>query len=882
MASLANYVFTLVLDKDDANGNNVGKNVPIQIRTADAAANLVTIYSDADGLNPINQETSVTNSLGKFSFWAERGLYQVYVNNQPNEIIPVNGFVTYDSLEITDIGQSAQEVEDAKDQALIDIQSDVDEVDSAKSNALNVVIPGYVQDVQDRADQADNQIESIVTNTQDLAEAKLDDVGFIYKDPETFATGSTLSGNAEALLWSVDDGGNGEYYRWTGAFPKVVPANSTPASTGGVDEGAWKATGYSSLKQELASSDADKGALLVKRATVNVASVADLKASPATLGTIIETRGYYSSDDGGANKYIVVPAATGTDDGGSYIDMDSGLQAKGLFQSNVSAEQFGAVGDGVANDTLAFESLSLFSNGRMIVLRGGATYLVDSVSFPANCTLITNGAKFVFSGVGAGTNQRVINVSGSGHFRATEIRVEVPTGIVHQNMVSVSASTVNIDRIEAISADQQAYGNELLDGAVSITGDIVNVGSYQITNSDRAFIINGCRSVEVGAGEINSYRLGIWIENCDTIKIKEPVVKTASPNANFDPGNNGILMAKVRDVYIQKPIIEDAGEHGIRVGGGGGFNSDNITIDRPKVLRPGRNGIKIRPDEANKANNVWILFPEVVDAGFGSTASGNNKNGLLLERCVYATVIEPRIIKDQRAVSAVRGIECFDVNNIRIVGGYVYDPAENSLFVTSVGNDDSGSTIYKDINDLSVSAGFRSSTAGQSGILVDYQNAKLRNLDIDCVVTDSGNFGFELRDDSGLGAIQQRGSLKIRSNGDSSGAYGGSGLEQSRMLIDVASSVIEGFVGSDGVTGNNLPHNVSISKVATGIYDIVHNLGFGDSNLIPNIIAYDANVYPSIIANADINTLRVRFKTGGGTDFDTDFFFEIRSNGRSY
>lgn len=58
-----------------------------------------------------------------------------------------------------------------------------------------------------------------------------------------FNTGGTLSASDQyrAVLWP-SPAGDGLYYFWAGAFPKIIPAGSTPASTGGVGAGAWLPT----------------------------------------------------------------------------------------------------------------------------------------------------------------------------------------------------------------------------------------------------------------------------------------------------------------------------------------------------------------------------------------------------------------------------------------------------------------------------------------------------------------------------------------------------------------------------------------------------------------------------------------------------------------
>lgn len=56
-----------------------------------------------------------------------------------------------------------------------------------------------------------------------------------YRKRRSFVAGFTLTNAREVLLYDVD----GNYYQWKGTLPKVVPANSTPATTGGVSATTW-------------------------------------------------------------------------------------------------------------------------------------------------------------------------------------------------------------------------------------------------------------------------------------------------------------------------------------------------------------------------------------------------------------------------------------------------------------------------------------------------------------------------------------------------------------------------------------------------------------------------------------------------------------------
>ncbi|MCK6958252.1 hypothetical protein L8Q53_07770 [Enterobacter kobei] len=81
--------------------------------------------------------------------------------------------------------------------------------------------------------------------------------GYVILTGKTFTTGATINNPNEVLLNTAD----GEYYKWTGSFasgPKVVPANSAPASTGGIAPGAWLGLGDASLRAALAEPDGQK------------------------------------------------------------------------------------------------------------------------------------------------------------------------------------------------------------------------------------------------------------------------------------------------------------------------------------------------------------------------------------------------------------------------------------------------------------------------------------------------------------------------------------------------------------------------------------------------------------------------------------------------
>lgn len=98
-------------------------------------------------------------------------------------------------------------------------------------------------------DYATNQVTGQVQKTMP---AILRDIGF---EPASFdfTTGGTLTttDRNKAVLWPLVDGGDGDWYYWEGALPKVIPAASSPLTTGDIAEGAWRPVGDITLRSEI-------------------------------------------------------------------------------------------------------------------------------------------------------------------------------------------------------------------------------------------------------------------------------------------------------------------------------------------------------------------------------------------------------------------------------------------------------------------------------------------------------------------------------------------------------------------------------------------------------------------------------------------------------
>lgn len=92
---------------------------------------------------------------------------------------------------------------------------------------------------------------------------------------KTFIAGAVLTSPRDEIL-------SGNYRLvWTGAFPKTVPPNSSPVSTGGIGAGRWAYTSDAAIRQEMASGDEGLGADMFQ--TSFGVSVGEAMRAPAVI-----------------------------------------------------------------------------------------------------------------------------------------------------------------------------------------------------------------------------------------------------------------------------------------------------------------------------------------------------------------------------------------------------------------------------------------------------------------------------------------------------------------------------------------------------------------------------------------------------------------------
>lgn len=173
-------------------------------------------------------------------------------------------------------------------------------------------------DARDRSDNSENldlAVNSLALTFEDRFGVTRDTLEGVYQKSAyyragTFDAGYTLTNNRQTLAY-----GNVEY-SWSGAFPKVVAAGTTPETTGGIGAGAWVDRTQETLKLALLSNSGSSivntstGYTVEERLASSESAIA-MKANTADVNTALSAKANVNSiKKGGLTQSISDGALT--------------------------------------------------------------------------------------------------------------------------------------------------------------------------------------------------------------------------------------------------------------------------------------------------------------------------------------------------------------------------------------------------------------------------------------------------------------------------------------------------------------------------------------------------------------------------------------------
>ncbi|HHT2979315.1 hypothetical protein CVE39_04445 [Enterobacter cloacae complex sp.] len=213
-----------------------------------------------------------------------------------------------------------------------------------------------------------------------LAQQAISQFGYITLD--SFEDGNTLTLPNQVLRLDA----TGEYYRWDGPLPKMVPEGSTPESTGGVGIGKWLSVGDASLRSQLASVT---GFNLVGQ----VPDVTTLRnTEPTTASQRILLREYTAGTGyGGGQLRAVLDGSSYTDNGVTVFKTTGGAAWIRVNADVITSFMAGTVPDnGVTDNTDAINRF--LQSGKNLVMGDGVFSHSGQISLQTGISLDLSGA----------------------------------------------------------------------------------------------------------------------------------------------------------------------------------------------------------------------------------------------------------------------------------------------------------------------------------------------------------------------------------------------------------------------------------------------------------------------------------------------------------
>lgn len=330
---------------------------------------------------------------------------------------------------------------------------------------------------------------------------------------------------------------------------------------------------------------------------------------------------------------LFMAATTGASSGNGAAAVARTLADR--FADVVNVLDFGAVGNGVADDTAAIQAFfNALGTGKVGDIGGGQTFLFTQISIPSNVNLRGNS---VFRSNGSTVIGSQVTIAGS--FTAEALNFTTVGTETNFDFLIFTGSNYEIGSI-TLKSDTQRTGT----GGITLGNTTSNFwcGKIETKNIARPIAVGGgvnpsphTSNIHFGDISIDTYIRGIYFYNCRNWSIRNAEVKGKDSRASVTPGHNAILIEASKDFQIGSLQLEDSGEHTFRIGGSQAFlagsQTERGTIGSIYSRNAGACGVKINPANSG-CSNVSINEIIVLDCGRDGVATigypAGNQDGL--------------------------------------------------------------------------------------------------------------------------------------------------------------------------------------------------------------------------------------------------------------
>ena len=441
-------------------------------------------------------------------------------------------------------------------------------------------------------------------------------------------------------------------------------------------------------------------------------NVAQMKLASLKEGQFVETGGYYTKGDAGQAKYLIV-AAQAADGYGDHT-LANGTVAVLQVGDSVNALQFGAKGDGIADDQPAIQA-AIDTNSRVV---GGGLYDVTTLSVKnktafsveeINATvadtttmilgdtstpairiedLKMQGVKFTgSSGVGdnfadistfATSNPLISNIHVGGGRTAIRVGYE-PTGThtvdaIVDNVFAKGCSVFGVEHIESdrtilsnvnVGNDGTQIGSHAIRYTGTIKGTTANV-AHGLILRDRLTagisIQKGAKWNVHGIGVIeNTGESGIMAHTTEVIDARSMIPHTVIANTDGD----GLDLRNLSHIFFDA-LVDNVGEKGLRLGGGVDTPNESVNMGRVMVIGAQNGAANVASD----FNMIDVIADTCSTAASVFISGNHNMVRVIAKDCGDLTVYitgnsnHVTVVEDGTSVTGLR----VDGNNNSVAG----------------------------------------------------------------------------------------------------------------------------------------------------------------------------------------------------------------------
>ena len=236
---------------------------------------------------------------------------------------------------------------------------------------------------------------------------------------------------------------------------------------------------------------------------IELSTVENLKQYDAKLGDRITTFGYYSSNDGGGAKYIIVD--NGEVDNGGIIQLNNGLKAQIVHNGTIYARQFGVKLDGATDDTNRLNNFMKYFGKAKLVVDNGTCLISDTIQCEGkwrkdNSSIgydnKTNRLEFINATIKYIGEENKTSILFYNHYKSKISGLSIERNSNINNVQFIGCWYIKFSDFEV--------GNISFNEDISIPFNTLKTKTSTDNLFENGFIYNGCLCMDSSSGYLNN------------------------------------------------------------------------------------------------------------------------------------------------------------------------------------------------------------------------------------------------------------------------------------------------------------------------------------------------------------------------------------------